>query len=176
MVERCGFFIENDKIRKRVVNIRWDMGFNTWAKLEYIERLYKALVETGLSNILDITSANKTETKGNRLSPLNIYMLNGDSIEDYYKATRQDSWNYISRMLYFDWLYGSEVLKDVDLIDMVKKYDVFTDVFHRPNENHCTQAFACIVLKLTIKLGITEYYKDFNKFYEWHCKYVGFNT
>lgn len=152
MAERCGFFIEDYKIRKKCVNIRWDLGFDRYAKLEYISRLYKEFNTKGLSNVIDVTSANQTAQRGDRLSPLNIYMDNGYSIEDYYKDSRVDSSNYISRMLYFDWLYGSEVLKHNALVEVIKKYDVFTDVFHRPNESHCTQAFACAIIKLTINL------------------------
>lgn len=173
MVKRCAFYVKDGVVKRCVVEINWELGFTSYAKLEYINRLYYALHEKGLSNILDVTSANKGTQCGYILSPMYI-KKDGISVEDLYMQQRVRLDGQASRMLFYDWLYG-KMLSEKH-INMIKCYDVFVDVFHKPDVSKCTQAKSCAIFKLLLERGMLDLYDDAVRFYDWRLKNVDFVT
>lgn len=174
MARRCGFYLADDKVRKVEVDIAWDKGFTFEAKKEYISEIYQQLEELGFTGYIDVTSANRTQQRGYLLSPIFIKQ-NGVPLEDVYKELTPEMRTPEAKQIFFTWLYISN-LEDSHW-QVIMSHDVFVDVFHRPGEQHTTQAKACAVAKLmrlTDKVGMLSLDR-FAEFVEYYNQ-IGYDT
>lgn len=177
MAKRCVFYVEDGKVKRKVFDLPWGRGFDADAKIDYIYDSYEILRYEVIGQILDVTSANKTSQNGYFLSPFYLRAFDGRNLEDYYADMKQDDWTAEARMLYFEWIYGATVLSSNRAFDLIKQYNNFIDIFHRPDEKHCTQAKACAILKLAMQDNdLIPLYGNPESFYKWRTEHVNFVT
>lgn len=176
MAKRCAFYVKDGRVIREVYDLQWTLGFTKEAKLEYIKKSYATLSETISGKIIDVTSANKTVQYGYILSPYYMVGAEGSNLEGFYKNTVKEDMAAEVRMLYFDWLYGVSAFSSRhECIELINEYDVFIDIFHRPDEGHCTQAKSCAILKLALETEDAKaLYANAKDFYEWRCRHVNF--
>lgn len=178
MVTRCGYYVENGKVKSEIVEIEWNLGFDKVAKQEYVkslhEELHKLLPD---KRIIEVTTA--AEPPGKWLSPIYIKFLGGESLEDVWQKLNKAHTDYLVYDNYvwkkpFNWkafvhyysLYG-----DVKL-STIRRYDVFTDVFHNPTKQQSTQALGCAVMRLMYELGHLDVRNSLKEFCEWCDNFV----
>lgn len=173
MAERCGFGVVDGNIVQYDVEIAWDKGFDREAKKHYIEELHSKL---GDGVKLEVTSASQND--GRKLSPFYIYAENGMNLEDFWKeANKPDyiqyysyTWPQSMRQICFQHYY---CIHATHLIDIIRKADIFTDVFYKPVENGLTQAKGCAILKAldsTNDFNILKDPVDFTVWYMYHVR------
>ena len=163
MVQRSGFYVENDCVIQRIVKIEWDLGFDWFAKQKYIERI-RNVFGTDKGKLLDVTSASNNDG-GRTLSPLFVKMKSrGCTVEDFLQAHPE----LLAMRSMSDYLYLSN-LSDFHK-NIISNYDCFSDVFHNPDKQYGnTQACSLAVYKLMQqqdKLELLEDYETFRDFYE----------
>ncbi len=163
MVSRSGFYVEDDSIIQRVVSINWDLGFDSFAKQKYIERIHKAFGKDK-GALLDVTSASNNDA-GRTLSPLFVRMRSNDcTVEDFLQMHPE---LLVMRGM-SDYLYLNN-LRDFHK-KIISNYDCFSDVFHNPDKQYGnTQACSLAVYKLMQKqdkLELLKNYETFRDFYE----------
>lgn len=159
MVSRSGFFIRDNKIVQRIVQINWNEGFDKQAKHIYIKRIVSAL-GSDVGKVADVTSASPvSETRV--LSPLFIReSSSGLSLEDIWEKI-ESPLPYLFHYLYLCSL--SEENKETIL-----SYDCYSDVFHNPEkELWNTQAFSVTLYRLLHDTNKEEVLKDYNSFSNW---------
>lgn len=178
MANRCVFFMREGRIIREVFNLDWNLGFTADAKIKYISNAYEILKEKIPGETLDVTSANKTSQEGYLLSPFYLRVQHGMNFEDYYMKTKSNDDDWYTRMLFYDWLYGVTVLSNGKrCVELVEKYDNFIDIFHKPDNHHCTQAKSCAVLKLAMQTrDPVKLYSSSSEFYAWRIENVNFIT
>ena len=150
MTPRCGFYIDNGRVKWKTVYISWDTGFNKEAKRYYIEQLHEKLSEFKDVPMLEVTTAAPTAL-GRSFSPYNI-CIGGMSMEDFWhECEKPDGIKYAS----FNWptdmkFYAFMHMYCYYMRDRAKelsKYEMFTDIFHNATRGVITQAEACAILK-----------------------------
>lgn len=165
MAKRCAFVLNKDNVVEKIsFDLNWTRGFDSVAKQQYVYDSYVILKAKGFDNIADITTANKDNLEARHLSPMLMYM-NDVCLEDLYHQAITEESDSFRRQVTFTWLYYLIVNADENLRRTVMKYDGFMDVFHRPNEHHCTQAKAACICKKIFLSGLD--LTDINKFVTW---------
>lgn len=178
MVPRCGFYICDNKIKRLVVKIDWNLGFDKSAKHVYVANLYKEFMDK-LGDVvpLDVTTASIQEA-GRMLSPFNIYV--GDkSLEDMWAEAKQGA---VVRYGRYEW--PIELKREAfahfyctyakDCIPAIKVADVFTDVFYNPTKDGMTQAEPCAMLKMMEQqgeLGVLDSVRGYLEWFKTHVDY-----
>ena len=80
MVPRCGYYLREDKVVRKVVYIDWSLGFDRDAKNVYVTELHQELSRVlPHKYIEEVTTASLTEY-GKALSPINIPFSGGEKI------------------------------------------------------------------------------------------------
>lgn len=178
MVPRCGYYVEDDQVRRITKKIEWDLGFTKDAKHIYIQRLENAIHEDfPKANVLEVTSASM-HAYGRALSPIFIEFDNGESMEDAWTRLKQNGervnydgcvWPLPAPPVAFVHYYCKYARHMIPLIRLV---DVFTDVFYNPTKPGGTQAEACAVLKLLDEQDAMKKIDSLKEFLEWYDMYV----
>lgn len=168
MTPRCGYYIEDDRVKEMTVQIAWDKGFGRDAKYLYIADLHRALSEQLNGNMLEVTTASPF-TFGRALSPFYLKYDETTSLEDY--------WGNMGKIEYYGYTLPQGLRKEAFIhcyciaalleIDTIRKVDVFTDIFHNPDKKLVTQAEACAVLKLMDKRNELECLHSIASFLTW---------
>lgn len=179
MVQRCGFFVENDRVSRTIVNIDWDLGFTREAKRQYIADIKRELSRIHPDKrIEDITSASSYWAR--EMSPIFMKFSNGESYEDAWarlKSAHKSVMVY-DQFMWFLPLGGYEFehfycYYGQYLLPKIRQVDIFVDVFYNPQKLAPTQARACAILKLLDEQGAMYVLEDTNLFVEWCNQFVG---
>lgn len=163
MAKRSGFYIENNTIVQKVVDINWELGFDKKAKHTYIERIIKALGEE-LQPAIDVTSASNVE-EGKALSPLLLRVPGRNmSVEDLQRDLGAYDIPGLADYYYLRALQDSHIAT-------VNRHKCFIDVFHNPEKSFGnTQACSLAVYKLLRQIGRLDLIAIGNKdkFVDWY--------
>lgn len=168
MVDRCGFSIENGKIICTIVQIDWDLGFDTFAKRKYIEYVQQELSYKRCSptdKFVDVTTASNS-SDGKSLSPYYLHDTEGRIIEDAWALTKELAPDVIHLPGAFDFIYLHGVMNG-KLEPVILKYNLFIDVFHNPKKGFNTQARSCAVYVLLNSLGKLDLLNKPTEFFKW---------
>ena len=166
MVQRSGFYVDNNSIIQRIVYIEWDLGFDAYAKQRYIERIKNAFGDDkGI--LLDVTSASN-EFAGKMLSPIFVKMKNeGVSVEDYLHKLQLRVPNLFEISGATDYVYLSNLSKFNK--ETIQKYHCFSDVFHNPAKQYGnTQACSLAVYKLLCAQDKEALLENAEEFLNWY--------
>ena len=147
---RCGFYVEDGRVKWKTVYITWDAGFDKEAKHYYIQQLHDKLSDFKDVPMLEVTSAAPTAL-GRSFSPYYARIENM-SMEDYWHKCKLPN-DIVYK--YFDWPISMKFHAFThfycyymrDRAKELSKYGMFTDVFYNPEKEIITQAEACAILK-----------------------------
>lgn len=166
MVLRSVFYVKGESIMQRIVQIAWDLGFDTFAKHKYIERIRLAS-QLNSNSFIDVTSASDN-IKGRFLSPVFVKVKGRDiSVEDYLRSLQEhipDLWNIagISDYVYLTNLNNNH-------IDILMQYEYYSDVFHNPQKSYGnTQACSLAIYKLLYVQGKLQLLENLEEFLNWY--------
>lgn len=178
MVPRCGYYLRDDKVARKVVYIDWSLGFDRDAKNVYVAELHQELSRVlPHKYIEEVTTASLTEY-GKALSPINITFSGGESLEDVWKEiSHKDDFIFYDK---FRWPQSVRRLAFVhyycryaqNVLPLIRLIDVFTDVFYNPTKDGGTQAEPCAILKLLDQQNNLAIIDNLHEFVQWYEKYV----
>lgn len=161
MVTRCGFYLKDGEIIQRNILIDWDLGFDTYAKRRYIERIQEKLKHC--VKVVDVTTAAPNwETR--QLSPFYVKLKDDISVEDYWNDWKVVHPERVPGL--FDYLYLNALT--VEQVTFVLNQEGFIDVFHNPEKAYNTQAKSLVCLQLLAYQGKLRYLRDVNEFCSWY--------
>lgn len=178
MVPRCGYYIDEGKVKQLVVDIEWNLGFDKVAKQQYVKDLHEEVVKLFADKKpLEVTTA--AEPPGKWLSPIYIKFDGGKSMEDIWAEYTK---LYPEILVYDQFVWRKPLdarafthyycyYADVRL-STIRKYDVFTDVFYNPTKPGGTQALGCACLKLMDLQKSLDVRNSIKTFCEWYESYV----
>lgn len=172
MTPRCGYYIEDGKVKEKTVEISWNMGFTKEAKYTYIYELHQKLHETLTGKIVEVTSA-APQDYGRALSPIFLKYNDHESLEDYWQHCVYDGeYHYYGMHLPVSmkreaFIHAYCICAEYQL-SVLRLISVFTDVFHNPKKKVVTQAEACAVLKLMDQRGELDCLRSVEAFLDWY--------
>lgn len=165
MVERCGFYVEGDKIIQQNIMFMWELGFDRRAKFEYIKRAISILDAYDCGRVAEVTTASPIY-KTRSLSPYFINVSGTEkTVEDFYQEDIKPRFGYVPGLM--EYLYLTNLTKDN--IQAALEYECYIDIFHNPmKRSGCTQALALAILRWAIVNNKADILENETKFLEWY--------
>lgn len=151
------------------VSIPWDLGFDKKAKHAYVAALHIGLNKKMPDKMISEVTTACPDEFGRMLSPYNI-IVNGVSLEDMWKTAKVNGysdfyWGSGNPSVGFDHFYAYYALY---LLPLIRRIDIFTDIFYNPMKAHNTQARACAVLKLLAEENKLKLLQDKSEYVRWY--------
>ena len=178
MVPRCGYYVDDGKVKRVIVKIDWNLGFDKVSKQAYVKDLHEKIIQTIPGKWpLEVTTA--AEPPGKWLSPIYIKFSSGKSMEDIWREYTQ---LYDEYLVYDNFIWKKPlnwkafthyycVYADVRLAT-IRKFDIFTDVFYNPEKTGGTQALDCACLKLMDMQNNLKVRETLKSFCDWCEEYI----
>lgn len=162
MVKRSAYFAADGKVKVKVVEIEWDLGFTHGAKWEYVRRVFSQLGDQ-YAPVAEVTSAAFVEDT-RRLSPIFVPMAGESiSVEDWIQKNQPED----KRV--FHWVYLMSLTEKHHRL--IEKYKCYTDVFLSPDKDVTnSQAFSLALLQLLKQQNQLEKLEDLQWFLDWFDK------
>ena len=165
MALRSGFYYK-DGIHRVDVDLPWKLGFDAYAKRQYIVDLHKLLGDKIPGCIADVTTASFGEFRA--LSPV-LRKIGTDSVDAVFGMMKDvyctDQDHVLAETLY-DLLYFKSF--DDAARSTIDKIDCFTDVFYNPSKYGAgTQALSLVRYKMLLAEGKLYLIEDAEQYYNW---------
>jgi hypothetical protein len=158
MASRCYYYVEDNCVKCKAVEIKWDCGFDIEAKHLYIDSIL-VLIPDKYKPAADFTTASPVWI-ARSCSPHLLVDENYQKFDRIYGET--DVSPELHDFRYFKCLSG-------DQLQFIDSMNAFVDVFHNPfSKGFHTQAHSLAVLKLLRQQGkFDEMMSDYEKFSKW---------
>ncbi|MBQ2885949.1 MAG: hypothetical protein IJE43_19685 [Alphaproteobacteria bacterium] len=165
-VDRCFFYIENNRIVSQYFEIEW-MEELTYAFRNTVVYAIESNVPKKHLPATDVTSSSQYRD----IRDMNVFSVKYPKTNlNFYQY-----WNTVIKNIYeeadeipglFSYLYLNCL--SADDIDATLKYNCFYDIYYNPKKKYNSVALTLIALKLLIKQNKLDYLRDMNKFMYWY--------
>lgn len=159
MATRCGYYTDGFNLRRIVLDIDWNLGFDREAKLSYIKDM-KEKLSSHFVSIEDVTTASPNNMSKS-LSPHCMYTTDGKPLSDLY--------NDYGVPGVFDFLYMNTLT--TEQVIYIMSIDCFIDVFHDPSKGAETQAKTLALFKMLCLQGKQHLLNNIDAFINWYNEY-----
>lgn len=165
MARRFAYFVKNNILCYKFVDITWDLGFNREAKHEYVRRMIDALGKD-VGRACDVTTGSPVyDTR--ILSPVFVKVHKSNmSVEDWVNAKIPEDTPHRFELPIVHYAYITGLTERN--LTTISQYDCFFDVFTNPDKGlYNTQAYLVGMVKwmmLNDKMGLILDYGKFKSF------------
>jgi hypothetical protein len=164
MAKRCIYFIKNNQLYTRTVDVQWDKD-----ALEVSKILCRKEIESSVLSFMepciDVSSASGIYQARN-LATCYVKDSKGNPMRDIWKLLDDSPYKDYLPMGCHDLLYLTSLSEKQ--IDYALSQGSFYDLFHNPDKTPVCNARALAALQLLYKQGKIDYVTDRNMFLHWY--------
>lgn len=176
-------------VLKKDIDFKWVSGQSFKKKIERRDSLKEAISkEYDASKLLEVSTKSDKDI-GIKLSALNLKITtksgNKYTVEYIYQTSKiiengkfigykfgKDEFDKDPYGFFYDYLYMCALLQNEELIDQIKKYNLFVDIEFNPNRSLNTQARAAALFRTLLENDKLDVIKDREEIKTYYKRYM----